>query len=223
MNTVFLRLEGPLQSWGERSRWSIRDSAAEPTKSGVIGLIACALGWGADQSAEIKSLSKSVRMGVRCDQPGTMLRDYHTVHGGARSAEGKIKRTASTGVIETVVSERYYLCDARFLVALLGGEETIQRINSALENPHWPIFLGRKSCPPASPVPAGLGDFVDLEAALISGPGAEELSGQQIRILLECKAGKGNSRRDEMENLKARVYGPRYVEEKVIALEGGQK
>jgi CRISPR system Cascade subunit CasD len=38
-NTLFLRLEGPLQAWGERGRWSIRDSAAEPTKSGVIGLL----------------------------------------------------------------------------------------------------------------------------------------------------------------------------------------
>jgi len=47
MNTVFVRLEGPLQSWGTRARWGERDTELEPTKSGVIGLVACALGWGA--------------------------------------------------------------------------------------------------------------------------------------------------------------------------------
>jgi CRISPR system Cascade subunit CasD len=48
-NTLFLRLEGPLQSWGERARWDVRDTAPEPTKSGVIGLLACALGLSADE------------------------------------------------------------------------------------------------------------------------------------------------------------------------------
>ena len=43
-NTLFLRLEGPLQSWGERGHWAVRDTAPEPTKSGVVGLLGCALG-----------------------------------------------------------------------------------------------------------------------------------------------------------------------------------
>ena len=55
-NTLFLRLEGPLQSWGERGRWSVRDTALEPTKSGVIGLIACALGYRDD--TQIRPLSE---------------------------------------------------------------------------------------------------------------------------------------------------------------------
>ena len=42
---LFLRLEGPLQSWGIRSRWDVRETQPEPTKSGVIGLLGCALGY----------------------------------------------------------------------------------------------------------------------------------------------------------------------------------
>ena len=41
---LLIRLEGPLQSWGERSKWDYRDTADFPTKSGVIGMIACAMG-----------------------------------------------------------------------------------------------------------------------------------------------------------------------------------
>lgn len=48
---LLLRLEAPLQSYGERAKWDFRDSAYFPTKSGVIGIIACAMGLkrGADE------------------------------------------------------------------------------------------------------------------------------------------------------------------------------
>ncbi len=110
-NTLFLRLEGPMQSWGERGRWSIRDTAPHPTKSGVIGLIACALGIGAD--APIKALSEAVQMGVRVDKPGVRLTDYHTIGGGAETpmlltAQGKPKK--SSGKPHTEISYRDYLC-----------------------------------------------------------------------------------------------------------------
>ena len=79
-NTLFLILQGPLQSWGERARWSVRDSASEPTKSGIVGLLGCALGWNTDE--KLRSLSHSVHVGVRCDRKGSVLVDYHTVGGG---------------------------------------------------------------------------------------------------------------------------------------------
>src|SRR5690242_15982985 len=93
-NTLFLRLEGLMQSWGERAHWSVRDTAPEPTKSGVVGLLACALGL--NQDDDIRDLSRQVEVGVRCDRPGHRLVDYHTVTGGVMSAEGKVKRNATT-------------------------------------------------------------------------------------------------------------------------------
>ena len=96
MNTLFLRLEGPLQAWGTRARWGERDTALEPTKSGVIGIIACALGLGRGEDTQIRDLGRALQLGVRIDRPGRLLVDYHTVIGGVRSAEGKIKITAST-------------------------------------------------------------------------------------------------------------------------------
>jgi len=146
------QLEGPLQSWGERARWTIRDTANEPTKSGVIGLLAACLGWGIENDAEISELATAVRLGVRVDRPGRGLVDFHTVVGGVMSAEGKIKITEKTHEPEVVVSQRMYLADASFLVVLGGHADRIDRLEQAMLDPVWPPFLGRKSCPPSVPI-----------------------------------------------------------------------
>lgn len=198
MNTLFLRLEGPLQAWGLRARWGERDTADAPTKSGVIGLLGCALGLQRDD-AQLRELSDALRFGVRVDLPGTRLRDYHTTGGGRFSevvhkggtrfhtdpyaggvlsaevdAKGriKVKINAGTKEPETDVSERHYLADASFLAALQGPPELIARLAAALRDPVWPCFLGRKACVPAAPILAGVGQYEegDLLGALAAGP-----------------------------------------------------
>ncbi|RDG36637.1 type I-E CRISPR-associated protein Cas5/CasD [Streptomyces corynorhini] len=78
-HVLLIRLAGPLQSWGVSSRFAHRDTHARPTKSGVIGLCAAALGL--DREQPLGELA-TVLFGVRADRPGTPLRDYHTVGGG---------------------------------------------------------------------------------------------------------------------------------------------
>jgi CRISPR system Cascade subunit CasD len=78
-NVLLIRLAAPLQSWGVASRFALRDSHPRPTKSGVVGLCAAALGLERDEP--LGELA-AVRFGVRADHPGTPLRDYHTVGGG---------------------------------------------------------------------------------------------------------------------------------------------
>ncbi|MFE0422217.1 type I-E CRISPR-associated protein Cas5/CasD [Streptomyces sp. NPDC058953] len=78
-HVLLVRLAGPLQSWGIAGRFARRDTHSRPTKSGVIGLCAAALGLHRDEPlGEIAE----VRFGVRADRPGTSMRDYHTVGGG---------------------------------------------------------------------------------------------------------------------------------------------
>jgi len=217
MNTLFIRLEGPLQSWGLRARWGERDTALEPTKSGVIGLLACALGWGTDRQEDIRSLSAGLRCGVRVDRPGRLLIDYHTVVGGVRSADGRIKITQSTREPETVVSHRFYLCGASFLVAVQGEDATIARVSDALQAPVWPPFLGRRSCPPTEPLWAGTGDYANLMEALT----AHDLGARApkaVRLILDCPPGKGNRRNDEPLSFVERTYAPRYVREQSVAV-----
>jgi len=218
-NTLFLRLEGPLQSWGERARWDVRDSAPEPTKSGVVGLLACALGLSADK--DLSALSQQLCVGVRCDRPGAQLVDYHTVVGGIMS-EGKIKRNATTGEPETVVSRRAYLCDASFLIAVQAGPEMIGRLTQAIQSPVWPVYLGRKSCPPACPLFEGVGEYSTLEAALAGWPWYQwdaEPRVIQARAVLESKKPIGTRRRDEIVSRSRRTYDPRYTRDVTVTVE----
>ncbi|MFE2595736.1 type I-E CRISPR-associated protein Cas5/CasD [Streptomyces sp. NPDC059396] len=78
-HVLLVRLAGPLQSWGLAGRFARRDTHSRPTKSGVIGLCAAALGLAREEP--LGELAQ-VLFGVRADRPGTPLRDYHTVGGG---------------------------------------------------------------------------------------------------------------------------------------------
>ena len=179
-NTLSLRLAGLMQSWGTSSRFQLRRTDGYPSKSGVLGLLLCAKGVRREDSAtELKTLS-SLTMGVRVDRPGTLDWDYHTAGGGhgegseravgVRSADGKTKKTASTGEYETLLSRRQYLWDASFLVALQGDPGVIADYAKWLGDPSWPVFLGRKCCVPTEPVLVGTGTFDSPTSALASVP-----------------------------------------------------
>lgn len=150
-----LRLAAPLQSWGGRSSFNRRETRAEPTKSGILGLLAAASGIRRDQ--QITHLL-GLRLGVRTDQPGSLLRDYHTAadyRGNALpstevNAKGLQKPTSPAK--PTYVTERFYLQDAVFVAALAGPEPLIEGLAQALRAPRFPLALGRRSCPPAGPV-----------------------------------------------------------------------
>lgn len=161
VNTLFLRLEGVLQSWGERGRWTVRDTSTIPTKSGVVGLLGAALGIHDDR---LVALSNQLKMGVRVDKPGTVVLDYHTVTSGVMMAQGGIK--GGEGEEQTVVSHRFYLSGASFLVALRGEQATIEQLADAVQNPVWFLYLGRHCCIPSAPIYAGIGYYDDLLAAL---------------------------------------------------------
>lgn len=155
MDTLLIRLIAPMQSWGVQSLYDDRDSAREPSKSGVIGLLCAALGRPRWQSvADLAAL----RMGVRVDREGTLRTDYQTVR---RPQPEK-----------PVVSRRAYLSDAAFLVGLEGDLSLLAELQQALIHPCWVLYLGRKAFPPAEPVwlPDGLRTGEDLHTALSRYP-----------------------------------------------------
>lgn len=152
MSTLLLRFAGPLQAWGADSRFDVRRTNREPTKSGVIGLIASALGLRRD--APLDELNR-LYFGVRVDREGVLLRDLHTVR--------KDKNTS-------YMTTRYYLSDAVFLIGLHSDDGALmQRLEHAVRNPAHPLFLGRRSCPPEGRVCLGLRQM-PLEEALKSEP-----------------------------------------------------
>lgn len=146
MSTLLLRLAAPMQAWGSDSRFEMRRTGREPTKSGVVGLLAAALGR--SRADSVDDLCR-LRFGVRVDQEGQLLRDFHTAHQGDRAP---------------YVPKRYYLCDAAFLVGLESEDRALlQTLERALRSPVFPLFLGRRSCPPTLPIALGIreGSLVD--------------------------------------------------------------
>ena len=78
-----------------------------------------------------------LKFAVRIDQDGTLLRDYHI----ARSHK-------DTGAeLRTYVTNRYYLEDALFVVALSGMDELIDTLTKAIKSPYFQPFMGRRSLP----------------------------------------------------------------------------
>lgn len=154
MSVVLMQLAGPLQSWGSSARFARRTSEPAPTKSGVIGLVAAALGR--DRREDVSDLA-DLRFGVRIDQPGTPIRDYQTAH------------HLDTGK-SMPISERFYLADAVFVAALEGEPDLIDTVHEALRSPAFLPYLGRRSCPPARPIELRVRHDRSLREALEDEP-----------------------------------------------------
>lgn len=153
MTSLLLRLGAPLQSWGTSSRFVRRNTDRAPSKSGVLGLLAAA--QGRRRTDPLEDLL-DLRIGVRVEQPGTIERDFQT----ARTHDGTISMP---------LSYRFYLADAVFLVAIHGEPTLLEGFREALLRPVFPLFLGRRSCPPAGKLVHGLREG-DIDTVLSTEP-----------------------------------------------------
>lgn len=217
MPTLLLQLAGPMQSWGTTSRFDQRDTGKEPSKSGVIGLLAAALGIDRENWIELEPLTH-LAMGVRHDRPGVPKRDYQTAQ-DIISADGK-------KVHETAVTTRDYLADAVFLVGLECTDRALlERTHAALNNPVWPLALGRKSYVPAESIwlDGGMVDMPLLAALAgwpwLATPRQWESTPDQFLISLESSEGTGALRMDQpLSSFAERRFGARHVRSDWIKL-----
>lgn len=204
--TLLLRLAAPLQSWGTSSRFTRRNTDRAPSKSGVIGLLAAAQGLRrTDPLEELLSL----RVGVRVEQPGRLERDFQT----ARPVDGSKPMP---------LSYRFYLADAAFLAAVEGDRGLLDQLDEHLRRPHFPLYLGRRSCPPAGPLTLGVRD-ADLHTVLADEPWRASPAVQQahraatitLDTVIDCAPGMagGDLVRDEPVSFdpRHRDYGWRSV------------
>lgn len=151
MTVLVLRLAGPMQSWGDSSRFTRRDTRMMPTKSGVLGLLAAA--QGRRRTDPIEDLA-GLRFGVRVDQPGSLMKDFQTA----------IDWTTGESM---PLSDRYYVADAAFVAAVEGDSGLLESLADAISRPRFGLYLGRRSCPVTDPVLLGVadGELPDVLAA----------------------------------------------------------
>jgi CRISPR system Cascade subunit CasD len=176
MPTLLLRCVAPLQAWDTQSNFGVRTTGREPSKSGIIGLLCAALGR--ERTEPVDDLAE-LRMGLRVDQEGYILRDWHTA-----GKDGYLKASGDIEQVTLITSTRYYLTDAAFLVGLESDNRALlQNLHDALRHPHWMLFLGRKACPPSEPpyLPDGLQD-TDLLTALKTYPWLSRLEKRYYHI-----------------------------------------
>ena len=220
---LVLRLEGLLQSWGEAGKWNFRDTAVFPTKSGIVGLLGCALGWPRGDS-RLSELSQCLSMGVRADREGFLLTDFHTVQSKQLlNAQGKHR--GNKGQFSTIVTQRSYLQDAYFTVVLQGEEMLLKKIYAALKRPVWPLYLGRKACVPSRPVYDQIYYcYQDIEEALASLPLAKRVS-DVITVEIEASSNlqlQGNRyRRNDAVGSVPRSFFSREVVRKTLDFSKG--
>lgn len=221
MPTLLLRVAGPMQSWGTTSRFDQRDTGKEPSKSGVIGLLAAALGIDREEWTDDLQALAALSMGVRHDRPGVLKRDYQTAQGIISADRSKVH--------ETAVTTRDYLADAVFLVGLEGPDRALlERAHTALQNPVWPLALGRKSYVPSESVWLE-GGVVDesLMSALAAFPWLTttrrgEVVPKRLLVSLESTDGSGALRMDQLlSSFADRRFGARHVRSEWVELNGG--
>ncbi|SMB83531.1 CRISPR-associated protein, Cas5e family [Pasteurella testudinis DSM 23072] len=198
---ILLWLEGPLQSWGFDSKFGRRETLSFPTKSGVLGLLCCALGYGGEQREFLSLFSEldlqvaayPQKNGKGCQLTPTQLRDFHMVGSGfddsdpwqkmliPKTSEGK---PAVGGGAK--LTYRYYLQDMAFAVALEVPIKQLDVIIYALQNPVWNLYLGRKCCVPSEFIYQGtfsdaMQAFSAVETILIKNKKSRYLSFRVIQ------------------------------------------
>ena len=172
MTVLLLTLAAPLQSWGSSSRFVRRGTEFAPTKSGMVGLLAAA--EGRRRTEPVEDLA-ALRFGVRIDQPGRLVRDFQT----EQTADGRT----------LPLSYRFYLGDAVFLAGVEGDRGLLEGLAQALVRPAFPLYLGRRSCPPAGPLLPRLFD-AELESVLAGQPWAAApwyRRSREVRALAEVR------------------------------------
>lgn len=211
MNTLLLRLAAPMQSWGVQSNYSVRDTAKEPSKSGVIGLICAALGR--PRNAPLDDFAK-MRMGVRVDREGIIQRDYQIAQ-NVLSCDGKSQK-------ESLTSSRYYLADFAFLVGLESENLMLLKdIHYSLGSPMWQLYLGRKAFVPSGSIRLddGLREGETLEQALLSYGWiylhSPEKAPKTVRTIIETSTGE-QIRPDVPVSFAERRFSSRRIHQSIV-------
>lgn len=209
--TILMKLYGPLQSWGTSSKFNYRETDLAPSKSAIIGIISASLGYKRDDE-RINKLN-SLEYGVRIDKQGSLLCDFQIVKENKIFKESRLLDHGEE--VKPHLVYRYYLEDAKFLVAIRGEDEEISKIYKALKNPIFQPFMGRKSCPLPPDFLIGVLEDDVVDALSFYPPLAKgKKQESKISCFVDYKIAKNTDQNpifklDKVESFKLKKYRPR--------------
>ena len=158
---LLFQLYAPLASWGDEAIGEIRHSASLPTRSALLGLLAAALGIRREQEDMLNLFNQHYHLAVHAMAlRERWLRDFHTVSAPRENKKmpyytRKDELELAPDEINTLISQREYRTDGYWHIAVSiteGAPYTLNALRDALLHPHFPLYIGRKSCPLALPL-----------------------------------------------------------------------
>ena len=176
MTALLLRLGAPLQSWsGYRLQvniGSVSPTEALPRKSAVSGLLGAALGphdIGFGSARDLIDLSHRFDLHVRVDRRNPPAEDFQVLsplpatatavaeRSQRISQAGSVRFPAKRGLgnFPTTVGRRDFLAHSEFILALVSDADSVAAWATALAQPVFMTYLGRRSCAPTFPFRLG--------------------------------------------------------------------
>jgi len=160
-----------------------------PGLAQVTGLLANALGWHHCDAERLERLQQRLRFASVILRAGREMIDYQTVDLGQRhlvdtgwTTRGtREDRGKGAATRQTHIRFRHFQADGALLVALAlepaAEAPTLADLAAALDQPARPLFIGRKSCLPTTPILVGTVHADELTAALGLGLGLGQGAG----------------------------------------------
>jgi len=190
---LLLRFEAPLLAFGGETVDARGVIADFPSRSLLTGLLANALGWRRGERHRLARLQERIAFAARIDREGERMTDFQTasIGGGDKgwTTRGRPEgRAGGTGTYNAPhIRRRDFDADASVTVALrldpADEAPDLDAAAAALQEPARPLFLGRKSCPPAGSIFLRAVDAEDLQTALLRQP-LSDPEGDPVRVLL---------------------------------------
>jgi CRISPR system Cascade subunit CasD len=181
MRVLLIRFDAPMMSFGDvrvDARGPIRD---HPGLGQVTGLLANALGFDHTETDRLTRLQERLRLASRCDRTGERLTDFQTVDLGQEfllegwTTHGKVEsRKGGTASEGTHIRKRdFHSSRVQTVAVTLEPADEAPRLDdlaAALDQPHRPLYLGRKPCLPSGRLNMGILEAASLLAALDLAP-----------------------------------------------------
>ena len=165
MDILILRLDAPLISFGAPIVDRHGEIQSYPALSMVTGMLGNALGYDHADFDKLQHLQERLLYASRQDRAGQQIQDYQTVDlsqdfmsdkNGWTTQDWLDKRKGGGASTGTHIRLRDYRADSIHTVALTlqesGNAPTLDELQEAIQYPERPLFIGRKTCLPATPL-----------------------------------------------------------------------
>lgn len=173
---IALNFSGPLQSWAGPAVVKTRvDTNSAPSARAIRGLLAACFGVPRGGMAPASLVDASIE--VRTLRKGRVVSDFQIISNRAGEEEylsrvgsminlGKRAPKVLTADNQgnNSITRRTYLADAQFIVTIQGVTDgATEEIYSALREPVWSPYLGKKAFAPTFPFLLGVFDEATVE------------------------------------------------------------